>query len=280
MLAALGLLAGFTPAGLATDNAGMAGAVSGAFDAVHSGIDLLLPEGLKDGDTQIRLGAGFGTIPDYTGSDDYRLKVLPIIDIRWRERWRLSFNKLSYSVIKKAGWEIGPFVKYKAGRSEDRNPILMGMGDISATAQVGGFARYKTERMLANLEVRHGLSGRRGTTIIATFGHGIYKLGRFGLAAAVRAKWMNDQAMQTEFGVTEAQAAASQAGLRVHRPLAGIADLGFNLLGRVKITEKYRLMALVGYGRLFGGAADSPLVAEGAGSRNQFRAGVGFTIDF
>lgn len=280
ILAALSLLVGMAPAGWATDNSGLAGAVSGAFDTVRGGIELLLPEGLRESDTRIRLGAGFGTIPDYVGSNDYRLKGLPIIDIRWRERWRVSFNRLSYSVVQRAGWEIGPFVKFKAGRGEDRNEILEGLGDVDATGQVGAFARYKTKYMLFNTEVRHGLSGKRGTTFLSTFGHGIYKYENFGLAAAIRVKWMCAEAMQTEFGITEAQAANSAAGLEEFDPEGGLSNIDFNLFGRVKVTEKYRLLALVGYSRLFGGAAKSPLVAGGAGSRNQFRAGLGFTIDF
>lgn len=280
LLAALSFLAGFAPAGWATDNSGLTGAVSGAFDTVRGGIELLLPEGLRESDTRIRLGAGFGAIPDYTGSNDYRFKVLPVIDVRWRERWRISFNRLSYGVLQKAGWEIGPFIKYKAGRSEDRNEILEGLGDVEPTGQIGAFARYKTKYMLFNTEVRHGLSGKRGTTFLTTFGHGIYKYQNFGLAATIRVKWMCPEAMQTEFGVTGVQAANSAAGMGEFDPEGGLSNIDFNLFSRIKVTEKYRLLALVGYSRLFGDAASSPLVAGGAGSRNQFRAGLGFTIDF
>ncbi len=255
-------------------------ALYSAYATLESGLDLLVPDTLKGKDTRIRLGAGFGAVPDYFGSNDYRFKVIPIIDIRFKKRWRLNYNRLSFSAIKSNEWELGPFVKYKAGRKDTRNPILNGLGRVKATAQLGIFTKYRTDRMLFNLEYRQALGARQGGSIKATLGHAIFKSGDFVLAAAATGKWLSGQAMQTNFGVTALQADRSEYGLSIFETSSGVSDFSVNLLGRYSISDKYRLIGLVRYGRLVGDAANSPIVANGNGSRNQVKAGLAFTIDF
>lgn len=279
-LAGLVVLGALAAPELSADDTAISSGLAGAFEAVQDSLDLLIPGALKEDDFRLRLGAGFGTLPDYRGSDDYRLKVLPIIDIRYKDRLRLTHNRLSYALVKSGDWSFGPLVKYKRGRREKRNPILAGLGDIKATAELGLFTKYRTDRMLFNVEVRHALGAGQGSSVRATLGHAIFKSGKFAAAALVRAKWLSTEAMQTNFGITAEQAERSEAGLPAFAASSGVSELSFNLMGRYQVSEKYRLLGLLGYGRLMGDAADSPLVTGPNGSRNQFVAGVGFTIDF
>ncbi len=50
------------------------GTIKSLFDTVHSGLDLIVPGKIEKHGLCIRLRAGFGSVPDYLGSDDYRLK--------------------------------------------------------------------------------------------------------------------------------------------------------------------------------------------------------------
>jgi len=251
-----------------------------AFDTLQDSLGLILPDNLQEKGIRIRLGAGFGSLPDYVGSDNYRRKTLPIIDIRYGKRWRVNFNKLSYSMLVRDRWELGPFIKYKSGRSETRNPILAGLGKIKPTAQLGIFARYKNEQMMARIEFRQALSEMQDRSVRVTVGHGLFKEKKLSLAAILRGKWMSKEAMQTNFGITTEQASSSVAGLNTFEAGAGVSELSANLLTRYDLTDKYRLLALISYDRLIGDAAKSPLVTGDAGDRNQFKLGVGFTIDF
>ena len=263
----------------AAEDPGLTAALTSAFEAVQDGLDLLVPDDLKRGDTRIRLGAGFGALPDYKGSDDYRLKALPLIDIRYRRRWRLGYNRLSYGAFMPGNWEVGPFLKYTGGRKESRNPALLGFGNIGATAELGLFARYRTDRMLFNVEARHALGADQGESVRISFGHALYKNGDFALGAVARAKWRSAAAMRTTFGITPAQASRSQTGLAVYTPGAGISGVSVDVIARYRLSERHRLMALASYGRIVGDAARSPLVAA-EGSRGQLKIGFGFTIDF
>lgn len=264
----------------AADEGVATGALAGAFDAVQDGLDMLIPAGLKSRDFRVRLGAGIGMVPSYRGADDFRLRVVPLVDIRYKDRLRLTHNRLTYDAVKKGYWSLGPLLRYKTGRRERRSEILKGLGDIKPTAELGVFAKYRTDRMLFNMEYRHALGAQQGSTVRASFGHAIFKSGNLAMAAIIRGKWLSGQAMQTNFGITEAQAATSEAGLAVFEPRAGISEASVSLLARYQVAEKYRLLGLVGFGRMLGDAAKNPLVADGVGNRDQFMAGVGFTIDF
>jgi len=253
----------------------------GAFETIQDGIDLLLPDELTKNGSRVRLGAGFGTVPDYRGSSDYKLKVIPIIDIRYKKRLRLNYNRLEYDISPDGNWEFGPLIKYKSGRKETRHPILAGLGTVKATGQIGVFARFKTDRMLCSIDFRQSLSASQGSSLRASFGHALFKKGNFVLAGAVQGKWLSKTAMQTNFGVTAEQATNSKASLAMFETSAGVSELTTNLLGRYSINDKYRLLGLISYGRLVGDAANSPIVTtDGAGSRNQLKIGVGFTVDF
>lgn len=254
--------------------------LSDAFETVQGGLDLLVPDMLRKEDYRLRLGAGFGFVPDYRGSDDYRLKVLPLIDLRYKDRLHFSYNRLSYAVVRHGHWSLGPFVKYKAGRKERRNPALEGLGDIAPTAQVGIFAKYRTRHKLIDVDIRKALGAGRGLSVRVMVGHALFKKGDFALAALAQGKWLSQKEMQTYFGVTGRQAEGSKLGLSIFKPTADVSEVSLNLLTRYQVSENHRLVALLGYGLLVGEAAKSPLVTHGVGKRGQLIAGVGFTIDF
>ncbi|NVJ99687.1 MAG: MipA/OmpV family protein [Alphaproteobacteria bacterium] len=267
-------------AGMANDNIVVSSGLSDAFETVQGGLDLLIPGMLRRHAFQLRLGAGFGITPDYRGSDDYRLKVLPLIDLRYKDRLHLSYNRLSYSVVREGYWSVGPFVKYKAGRTEKRNAALAGLGDIAPTAEVGVFAKYKSKRALMDVEFRQALGHGRGASVRFMAGHALFKKGDFAVAAIIEGKWRSKAEMQTYFGVTEEQAARSESGLLAFMPSAGVSEVSINILGRYQVSDRHRLLALIGYGHMLGDAAYSPVVSGGMGRRQQVIAGVGFTIDF
>lgn len=265
---------------MANQDVSDAGILGTAFNTIQNGLDLLIPESISSEDFTVRLGAGFGSTPDYIGSNDHRLRVLPIIDIRYKERLRLAYNQLSYSAVIAGNWQLGPFLKFRSGRRERRNPILAGLGDVRGSIMAGFFARYRTDRMLAAVEYRHSVNNAQGQSVRATFGHGLYQNGQFAVAGILSGKWLSREGVQTNFGVTEQQAARSEAGLPAFDASGGLNEVSATILARYKLRGKYRLYALIGYGRLVGDAANSPLVGEGGGAADQTRLGIGFTTDF
>ncbi|WP_262692823.1 MipA/OmpV family protein [Kordiimonas aestuarii] len=256
------------------------GSAAAALSAVSEANELLTEDDLKRRGWRIRLGAALGTVPDYVGAQEHRLKLLPVVDIRYGERWHLNFNSLSYSALSSGAWQFGPMVKYKAGRKESRSAVLQGLGDIDPSLQLGAFLKYRTDRMLFRAEYRHALKEEQGDSIRLTLGHALFKAGDFVLAGALRGKWMSNSAMQTHFGITPEQAAASERGLPAYAAQRGVSEVSADIFGRYELAEGYRLVGLVSYTRLLGNAADSPLASGDFGSTRQIKAGIGFTVDF
>ncbi len=251
-----------------------------AVEAVQDGIDLIWPNRDKEQGTSVRLGFGFGITPDYMGSDNYHLRVVPLIDIKYKDKVQLNASRLSYNMLESGKFTAGPLMNVRFGRSAKQNSVLEGFGDIGDTLEFGAFVRYKTEAAMLSAEYRHGIGAGIGSSILLTAGHGIYKNGRFSAMLAARARWMDRKTMQTNFGITDAQSEASTRGLGAFRTNAGIAEANANLVGSFELNEKVRLLSLISFGKLLSDAADSPIVKTDNGSSTQIITGVGLAIAF
>ncbi len=251
-----------------------------ALEAVQEGIDLLLPGDLDSQDVKARIGLGIGWTPDYEGSDNYRFRAIPLLDIRYKDVWRLNGSKLTYSAFRSGDFEAGPLINIQGGRGEDSNKALEGLGNISTTLDIGVFARYSTKSMLISGDVRQALGAGQGMQIRLTAGHGIFKSGNFAMGAGIRAKWMSDKAMQTNFGITPEQSANSARGLEVFDADAGVSDVSVNVISVYQITPSVRMLGLVSLGKLLGDAGDSPITGGGYGSSTQFIGGTGIQFMF
>lgn len=268
------------PAASANQGFNLADRFNNAIEAVQEGIDIIWPGDLDSEDVNARLGVGFGWTPDYVGSDSYRFRVLPIIDFRYKEVWRLNGSKFTYSAFRKGEFEAGPLLNLHFGRKESQNQYLTGLGNIPATLEVGAFARFKKESMLLEGDVRQALGAGQGMTVRLTAGHGVYQNGNFVAGLGFRARFMSKKGMQTNFGITQEQSDKSLYGFDTFEAKAGISEVSANVIGAYRLTDKVRLLGLVSVGHLFGSAASSPLSSGTAGSDIQVIAGTGLTFQF
>ncbi|WP_374762950.1 MipA/OmpV family protein [Yunchengibacter salinarum] len=250
------------------------------FESITSGVDSLWPDALEVDGLQARVGFATGLVPDYTGSNNMRLRALPLIQLRYKDVWKLNDTKFSYFAWHNGPWSAGPLANLVFGRDERRNKVLEGLGDIKTTLELGGFVQYRTEKALVDLEMRQALGAGQGATIRLTAGQGIYKSGKLFIGLAGRLKWQSDKSMRTNFGVSPEQAARSTFGLETFTPKSTISEGSINLVGAYNVTERARFLALISYARLLGDASDSPLVAGKAGSANQMVLGTALTFTF
>jgi len=251
-----------------------------AIEAMHDGIDIIWPDDLKLDGVTARVGLGIGFTPDYVGSDDYRLRVLPILDIRYKERWRLNGSLLTYAAINEGPWQAGPLINLAFGRPEHRNRILAGIREIDTTFEAGAFARYQTKSGLASLDYRHALGNGLGGSVRFTIGHGVYKNGNFVTIIGARARWLSNNAMQRNFGLTQQDSQNSEFGLPAFAANSGVSEISANVIGAYRLNDRVRVLSLLSVGHLLGDAADSPLVVGDNGSPLQVIFGVGFTTQF
>lgn len=257
--------------------AGIFDTFNDTIDSIQAGFDYLWPDDIEVEDFSVRLGLGIGVTPDYTGSDDYRYRIVPLIDIRYKDIWAFQGSKFRYNVIRKGGFFAGPLLNYRFGRDSDRNRALDGLEDISDTVDVGAFVEYRKASLVANADLRKALGAGQGLTAQVTVAHGLYHTEKFALGAAVRAKWGSQKNIQTNFGITGAQSLAS--GHRAFDAGSGLSSVGVSLLSRYELNERWRLEGLVAVFRLVDDSADSPLVRD-VGSPTQALGGVGLRYTF
>lgn len=251
-----------------------------AIEAMHSGIDSIWPDDLKLDGVTARVGLGIGFTPDYIGSDDYRLRVLPVLDIRYKQRWRLNGNLLTYTAIKNGPLQAGPLISLAFGRSEDRSSILRGIRELKTTFETGAFVRYQTTSGVVALDYRHALSDDLGGSVRFAASQGVYKSGNFVTIVGARARWLSNKAMQRNFGLTQQDSQNSEFGLPAFAANSGVSEISANVVGAYRLNDRVRVLSLLSVGHLLGDAADSPLVEGDNGSPLQVIFGVGFTTRF
>ncbi|MBU6372694.1 MAG: MipA/OmpV family protein [Alphaproteobacteria bacterium] len=224
-------------------------------------------------DWRVTVGAAAFLRPEWDGADDLSPLAVPDIDVRWRDKFFASVRTgVGYNVVSADGWRIGPYAKVKFGRDESDDRALRGLGDVDATAEIGGFAEKSWRFARASLEVRQGVGGHEGLVVEAG-GDLRFRLSeRVALSAGPRLRAVSDDYMQTYFGVTPAQSARS--GLPTFAAGGGLESVG--LAGAIVLRPQPRttVTLFAEQSRLLGDAADSPLV-QLRGSENQTRLGIG-----
>ena len=215
----------------------------------------------------VRLGAATLIRPAYEGASSYKLWAVPAIDIRWKKVAYLSDNNLRIDLARKPWLSAGPMLTYDFGRPETASTALRGLGNVGDALAAGGYADVVLGAVGLTLVVEHEVvGGYGGFSGHFDIGYQVYHGEALSLAVGTRVSFAGSEHMQAFFGITPAQSARS--GLPVYTPGAGIRDIGIGLVGDYLITKHWTLGGLLGYARVVGGAAHSPLVQD-LGSANQ-----------
>lgn len=235
-------------------------------------------------DWNIQLGAGALYQPEYEGSDKYKISPLPMVMINYRDLVFLRGPMLGVNAITWRGpgpndkLQIGPMARYQFGRDEDDSDDLRGMGDIDAAVELGGFITYSTGPWSAGVTLFQDVSGSHdGLTAKFSAGNRMPLAPRLMLRSEISATWADDDYTESFFGVTSTQ--STRSGMPEYHPQGGFKDAGISLDLDYNLTENWGITGRVGYKRLLGDAADSPLV-EDRGSANQLSTGLFVSYKF
>lgn len=236
---------------------------------------------------RVTIGAGALYAPTYEGDDDYRLSLLPNVQVQYGERFSASVQDgVSYRWINTERWRAGPIGRVKFSRNEDGDQAfaisgedtddLQGLGDVDTSIELGGFIERDWGAFTTGLELRQAVSGHDG--LVADLNArwtGRSSIGSFPLIWSLgpRARIVDDQYVSAYFGVDAAQSLSS--GLPQYEAAGGLYSygLGASLIAPLDRQNRWSAVLVAGYDRLTGDAADSPLVRE-RGSPNQASIGL------
>lgn len=244
----------------------------------------------EDNDWRLTLGVGGKVSPDYEGSDDYEGTPLPLIDLSWKDK--VSIGTLGGPGVKVNFFEIkGPTpndkltfsttARYGGGRDQDDNDALVGLGDIDGGVTLGLGADYQYQDFGISLAVNHDVTGDRDGTTVKAGLHYSVKVGlpRTKLTLGTDMTWADDEYMGNIFGISAAQSATSRRGFGAFDASSGIKDVGVSAKLMHRWDENIGILGQVGYSRLLGDAADSPIVDED-GDAGQFSALIGISYSW
>ncbi len=247
------------------------------------------PEAKKT-DWRLTLGVGGSVSPDYEGSDDYEATPLPLIELSWRDI--VSVGTLGGPGIKVNYFKLkGPTPKdhltlsatagYGGGRDQNDNDALQGLGDLDSGANLRLGADYQYQNFGVSLAVNWDVTGDRDGTTVTAGVHYSFALGspKTLLTLGTGFTWADDEYMGNIFGISGAQAAASRRGFAAFDASSGIKDVGVNAMVMHRWDENIGILGQIGYSRLVGDAADSPIVDQD-GDAGQFSVLLGVTYSW
>lgn len=238
----------------------------------------------------IRLGAAAALTPEYAGSADYDVRVLPLISFDDIAGFELSGLSLAYPLIDIGtgqgpglwGLKAGPRVAFDFGRDSEDSPTLTGFEDIGASLLAGGFVRANYGvlgvRIDAGKDIIDGHDGFAADVSLGTFVPEGLIVDGLSLQPALTISWTDGTYNQTVYGVTAAQSAAS--GLPQYDLDSGFHRASASLLGWYDFDERWQLNAIVSYRVYLGDYRDSPILQAPDGATSDVFALIGFSRKF
>ena len=256
--------------------------------------DPALPDPDDRSDT-VSIGVGAGFIPDYEGSDDYRL--IPVAAVRGRVSGISFFTRGTYLYVDVIGrgdgpleLDIGPIVGARLNRTRKVKDDLVDLLPERDTAiEVGGFAGFTYhgvtnpyDALSVRVDVVKDVAGAHESALITPtidFGTPLSRTLYVGLSAS--AEWAAGDYADYYYSISPADALAS--GLPQFDADGGLKHWRLGLLANQSLsgdlTRGWSLFGLGSYTKLTGDFADSPVV-DLRGSSSQWMGAIGVAYTF
>lgn len=232
------------------------------------------------------ISLGGAMMPEFQGSKHYRYLPFGSARIAY-ERYYVDFTGMGAKInlINSAMFEAGPMVGYNMGRSNDmENRRLRRLPEVKGSAEFGGFAKVNFKQVLLQndslsfgAEFAMAPEGHKGYRASLQTSYGIQVTKPLFVSVDAKMTFADKKYMNAFFGITPAGAVAT--GLPAFAASAGVSRADIGLSARYALTQNWGVTARVGYGRLLGDAAKSPIVKR-EGTANQFTATTGVTYRF
>ncbi|WP_420412946.1 MipA/OmpV family protein [Roseibium sp.] len=250
----------------------LAGTVSGAAFAQGGSLSE------QDANRQFVVDLGVGAMikPRYEASDSYLIYPFPLISVG---RFFVPGIGQVVDGRRRSGVFFYPSFGFVGSREASDTTDLTGTNKINWALELGLGGGFRGEHWRAFAELRQGFNGHTGQVGQLGFDGILYPGEKWELSIGPRAEFASGNYMDTYFGVSAAEAAASGGRLTAYDP-GGTGFKSVGLAARVSYdwNDDVRLHLQGGYERLIGDAADSPIAK--IGSEDQFNIGLGVTYRF
>jgi MipA family protein len=195
-------------------------------------------------------GLGVAAMPRYSGSDEYRVRPMPLAQLEYKGRLFLGGTQSSEGIALGAyiarsssfGWSME--FATDGQRREKHADALAGMGNRTISSYVGTTLRYTVGIFTATAGVGTGMGDDIGTQGTASLG-ATKMIGRWMGSVTGGAAFADRKNMAFDYGIDAAQAVERQTLIDNGDPRLSLADAGtFDPDGGLKDT---RLSVSLGY---------------------------------
>ena len=235
-------------------------------------------------DVDWRVGLGVGAVPQYEGSDDYEPVPLPYARMDYREffgelRPAMGALQLRGNAVPSTSFQAGPLINYRRERDDVSNNRVDDLEKVDAAVELGAFAGYVFHNGVRK-GTAAGINIQGAADASGSYDGFLIELGadyttpvneEWQVAARLASTFADSNYMSTYFGIDRKD--ANRSGLDKYDADAGFKDVGLSFGADYRFAKNWSLGTSIGYTRLIGDAADSP-VTDDEGSANQFFGGV------
>ena len=205
----------------------------------------------------------------YVGSDNTSTIILPYANVTYKGRYFLN-PALGAGIyaINKDNVRLAVSTHLALGRKGEDTPftneVFSERFDVDATltTKVSGrvYLPIAAFDVVGTLPVTGGLGGARLDTLLTT---SVSPTKKLRITPGVRATFATSGWLNTNYGINEAQAAAS--GLDAFALESGLSTLGTHAAAYYKLSDNYEIVGVVNHSWLLGDVKESPLAASNTG---------------
>jgi outer membrane scaffolding protein for murein synthesis (MipA/OmpV family) len=236
----------------------------------------------------ITFGAAAVIVPQYPGSDEYRILPFPMSQVIYNNRIFLGPSSggpggaVGAYAIRTSRVGLAAEVGIQDSRPASRADALAGTADRDVVATAGASLTYHTgqvEWLVAGARGLNDGAGFLGSVRVSTS----RRFARLIAGAGIGATIADARQMRRDFGVSEFEATQRQALIdagdarlepgdgSAYRPGGGLHHVGASLSLTYLVSPRWSLVGFGGVDRLSDEATESPLVRR----REQFSGGIG-----
>ncbi len=253
-----------------------------------------LPDPNDQSDT-FTIAGGVGYVPDYEGSDDYR--IIPAVALRGRVSGISFYTRATYLYVDFVGrgdgpveLDVGPIAGVRLNRTgKVKDDFVDDLPELDTAIEVGGFvgATYHGltnpyDALSFRVDVVKDIGGAHKSTLVTpTIDFGTPLSRSFYVGASVSAEWAGGGYADYYYSIDAADALDS--GLPVYDADGGFKSWRLGLLGNYALsgdlTRGWSIFAAGSYSKLAGDFKDSPIV-DLRGSSSQWFGALGVAYTF
>jgi len=229
-------------------------------------------------DWRLRIGAAMGAAPDFSGSDQYEIKFLPVFQFRYKKNLLIDPLGIRLQVWENSCCRLFIQTGLSPGRSPDPDSKVSLLPDFSTGADVGAyfegrFARFIAFRLRVRKEVAGGHGGLRVSSSLGT----VVRRETFRLIPEIYLQWSDNTYMDAYYGIPVSSADAT--GYESFDPSPDFDNMALRMTAFFNVAEDWQLLLRAEAGLLVGDAGRTPFVRED-GDRFRGLLGLGFLYTF